>query len=519
MPTGNGGITQGLALRLTNMEQGRREVTANQFRREQMDAMNEQRKAAADYRKALAEQKEAARQEKQISELQKTINVKGLHPIYQDVANRESAEFISRTIEGMKKVPNYTTSGEYLQDKDKVMGHQNLRLASSNNIFAGEKKVTQNADDYELQSDMYDAMKDLNYEGFIKANGGSDYVMADGNIQPKFNRAKVEAAMIKGSTEGEPIIDVPSEVGGFSVIKQKQPPNPEKLQALRDSYMDIIANSGMNNKDFIKQAEQIDEVYQSIKKSENFIGEKTLKRSRSVAEELALSQGKLNQKAAYNATKAANANKFKATKRAGGTTYTSPDVIIDDDVAGNGNIVIYKTIKNTTAVPMIPMPEGAMVENDKGMWDKKDKVTEGSVIVNPQYHFLKNGQVVLYGEIETLDTQLNKKVRSGLKRILMPNDPDLAPLAVSGINGQTKNALNVSFDTATGKYSYDIDEERTEAQPKGGGNSTSGNKTAPTNTKPAGGGQKKAAPKAANKGNSGGQRMKWNSTTHKMEAY
>lgn len=101
----------------------------------------------------------------------------------------------------------------------------------------------------------------------------------------------------------------------------------------------------------------------------------------------------------------------------------------------------------------------------------------------------------------------------------MPNDPDLAPLAVSGINGQTKNALNVSFDTATGKYSYDIDEERTEAQPKGGGNSTSGNKTAPTNTKPAGGGQKKAAPKAANKGNSGGQRMKWNSTTHKMEAY
>ena len=79
----------------------------------------------------------------------------------------------------------------------------------------------------------------------------------------------------------------------------------------------------------------------------------------------------------------------------------------------------------------------------------------------------------------------------------MPNDPDLAPLAVSGINGQTKNALNVSFDTATGKYSYDIDEERTEAQPKGGGNSTSGNKTAPTNTKPAGGGTQPTNTQAA----------------------
>ena len=513
MPTGNGGITQGLALRLTNMEQGRREVTANQFKREQMDAMNEQRKAAADYRKALAEQKEAARQEKQISELQKSINVKGLHPIYQDVANRESAEFISRTIEGMKKVPNYTNSAEYLQDKDNVMGHQNLRLASSNNIFAGEKKVTQNADDYELQSDMYDAMQGLDYNAFIKANGGSDYVMADGNIKPKFNRAKVAEAMLKGSTLGEKIIDVPSEVGGFIRLQQKQPPNPEKLQALRDSYMGIISNSGMNNKDFIKQAQQIDEVYQSVKKSENVIGEKVYKKNS--GDDLGMYKAKLKAKADFNAAeraaKEADKAKGKVTTNGNKTTYEHTNYSVEDIRGENGNIILYKP--KTGAMPSYDLPTGATYENGKKI---KGKVTPS------QMHVMDDGNLILIGTVKTEVGGAEKELTN--VEVVMPKTKDEGTKIGMAIKNMTNGSVHVFYDAKSGKWKHEIDADI--VAPKiavptvnGGGNSTSGNKTAPTNTKPAGGGQKKAAPKAANKGNSGGQRMKWNSTTHKMEAY
>ena len=263
---------------------------------------------------------------------------------------------------------------------------------------------------------------------------------------------------------------------------------------MQQTYLNEMAAGGMNNNDFIKYAEGVREVRNELEGTIKEEKPKTFKDGRSVAEELALSQGKLNQKTAYNATKAANANKFTAAKRAGGTTYTSPDVIIDVDVASNGDMVIYKSIGKSVSVPMIPMPEGSMVENKDGKLAKADML---GVIVDPQYHFIKDGQVVLYGQIETYDKTLNKMVKSELKKIVMPNDPTLAPKAAVGINKQTKNALNVSFDTATGKYSYDIDEQRTEAQPKGGGNSTSGNKTAPTNTKPAGGGTQPTNTQAA----------------------
>lgn len=492
MPTGNGGITQGLALRLTNMEQGRREVTANQFRREQMDALNEQRKAAADYRKALAEQKEAARQEKQISELQKSINVKGIAPIYSDVAGKDVAAFMWRVIEGKKKVENYTSSGEYLRDYEDLMGRQKMRVISSNNMLSGDKKVSKNSDDYELKTDMAKALQDLDYPAFVASNGGSDYVMTDGNIQPKFNKKKVTEVMSNFALENEPVLQRIEKQGGFTMVVPYKNMNTAKLAEMQQTYLNEMAAGGMNNNDFIKYAEGVREVRNELEGTIKEEKPKTFKDGRSVAEELALSQGKLNQKTAYNATKAANANKFTAAKRAGGTTYTSPDVIIDVDVASNGDMVIYKSIGKSVSVPMIPMPEGSMVENKDGKLAKADML---GVIVDPQYHFIKDGQVVLYGQIETYDKTLNKMVKSELKKIVMPNDPTLAPKAAVGINKQTKNALNVSFDTATGKYSYDIDEQRTEAQPKGGGNSTSGNKTAPTNTKPAGGGQKKAAPK------------------------
>jgi len=485
MPTGNGGITQGLALRLTNMEQGRREVTANQFKREQMDALNEQRKAAAEYRKALAEQKEAARQEKQISELQKSINVKGLHPIYQDVAGKESAEFISRTIEGMKKVPNYTSSGEYIQDYDNVMAHQNMRIASSNNMFNGEKKVTQNADDFELQSDMYDALQKLDYPAFIKANGGTDYVMADGNIQPKFNRAKVEAAMIKGSTEGEKIIDVPSQIGGFNVIKQKQPPNPEKLQALRDSYMDIIANSGMNNKDFMKQAEQIDEVYQSIKKSENYIGEKTNKKSS--GDDLGLYKAKLQAKADFNAAERAAKAKEKdvgtVTKNGNKTTYEHTNYSVEDIRGENGNIILYKP--KTGAMPTYDIPTGATYENGKTITGK---------VTPSQIHVMDNGNLLLIGSVKTEVGGAEKELTN--VEVVMPKTKDEGTKIGMAIKNMTNGSVHVFYDAKSDKWKHEVDADI--VAPKiavptvnGGGNSTSGNKT-----KPAGGWQKKTAPAA-----------------------
>jgi len=482
MPTGNGGITQGLALRLTNMEQGRREVTANQFRREQMDALNEQRKAAADYRKALAEQKEAARQEKQISELEKTINVKGLHPIYQDVARKDSAEFISRTIEGMKKVPNYTSSGEYLQDMEKVMAHQNLRLASSNNIFAGEKKVTQNADDYELQSDMYDAMQGLDYNAFIKANGGSDYVMADGNIQPKFNRAKVAEAMIKGSTEGEPIIDVPSEVGGFIRLQQKQPPNPEKLQALRDSYMGIISNSGMNNKDFIKQAQQIDEVYQSVKKSENVIGEKVYKKNS--GDDLGMYKAKLKAKADFNAAeraaKEADKAKGKVTTNGNKTTYEHTNYSVEDIRGENGNIILYKP--KTGAMPSYDLPTGATYENGKKI---KGKVTPS------QMHVMDDGNLILIGTVKTEVGGAEKELTN--VEVVMPKTKDEGTKIGMAIKNMTNGSVHVFYDAKSGKWKHEIDADI--VAPKIAVDKVNAN--SPKNSAPAGGGTQPTNTQAA----------------------
>ena len=211
------------------MEQGRREVTANQFRREQMDALNEQRKAAADYRKALAEQKEAARQEKQISELQKSINVKGIAPIYSDVAGKDVAAFMWRVIEGKKKVENYTSSGEYLRDYEDLMGRQKMRVISSNNMLSGDKKVSKNSDDYELKTDMAKALQDLDYPAFVASNGGSDYVMPDGNIQPKFNKKKVTEVMSNFALENEPVLQRIEKQGGFTMVVPYKNMNTAKL--------------------------------------------------------------------------------------------------------------------------------------------------------------------------------------------------------------------------------------------------------------------------------------------------
>jgi len=513
MPTGNGGITQGLALRLTNMEQGRREVTANQFKREQMDAMNEQRKAAADYRKALAEQKEAARQEKQISELQKSINVKGLHPIYQDVANRESAEFISRTIEGMKKVPNYTTSAEYLQDKDNVMGHQNLRLASSNNIFAGEKKVTENADDFELQSDMYDAMQGLDYNAFIKANGGSDYVMADGNVQPKFNKAKVADAMWKYATLDQPIGTKVEHLGGIITSVDVITPNEKLLEDSRNGHIQAIATANMPDRKKIEYAEKVNEVYKELQGTARQQNKKTFKESS--GDDLGMYKAKLKAKADFNAAeraaKEADKAKGKVTTNGNKTTYEHTNYSVEDIRGENGNIILYKP--KTGAMPSYDLPTGATYENGKKI---KGKVTPS------QMHVMDDGNLILIGTVKTEVGGAEKELTN--VEVVMPKTKDEGTKIGMAIKNMTNGSVHVFYDAKSGKWKHEIDADI--VAPKiavptvnGGGNSTSGNKTAPTNTKPAGGGQKKAAPKAANKGNSGGQRMKWNSTTHKMEAY
>ena len=498
MPTGNGGITQGLALRLTNMEQGRREVTANQFRREQMNAMNEQRKAAADYRKALAEQKEAERQQKQISELEKTINVKGLHPIYQDVARKDSAEFISRTIEGMKKVPNYTSSGEYLQDMEKVMAHQNLRLASSNNIFAGEKKVTQNSDDFELQSDMYDAMKDLNYEGFIKANGGSDYVMPDGNVQPKFNKAKVADAMWKYATLNQPIGTDVKHLDGVVTSVDVITPNEKLLEDSRNGHIQAIATSNMPDRKKIEYAEKVNEVYNELKGTARQQNKKTFKESS--GDDLGMYKAKLKAKADFNAAeraaKAAEGDKVKLESNDGKTkTYTNGSVKITDSKEVNGNVITYKSIKDGIGDIKYGIPDGST----------KDGSSVTGFVINPQFHILKNGKLVLVGEYKNLAGETEE----GSANIVMPMNGKEGNIIANKILTNTKSTINIRFEN--GKYTYGFN--------VGEGEEAKGVKEVNNNTTPAGGGQKKAAPKASNKGNSGGQRMKWNSTTHKMEAY
>lgn len=511
MPTGNGGITQGLALRLTNMEQGRREVTANQFKREQMDALNEQRKAAADYRKALAEQKEAARQEKQISELQKSINVKGLHPIYQDVAGKESAEFISRTIEGMKKVPNYTSSGEYLQDYDKVMAHQNMRIASSNNMFNGEKKVTQNADDYELQSDMYDALQKLDYPAFIKANGGTDYVMPDGNVQPKFNKAKVSDAMWKYATLEQPIGTKVEHLGGITTTVDVITPDEQLLEDSRNGHIQAIATSNMPQRKKIEYADKVNEVYKELKGSAREQNKKTFKDSRDpVADYAAKEKIRADRKAKEE-------SKPSVSTVGNKTTITYKDAIVTKDNAPSGTILTYaSTAKNTTVLPMA-LPLGAIVEGEDGHWrepkiegDEGDnKINENKwTMTNIQYHILtkgkQKGSMVLYGLVKD-----EKGVSQGMKRWKMPTESQNAIKLVNQINGLTKDKMHFKYEK--GVYTTQTDDSVV----LGESSNTSNDDTAPTNTAPAGGGQKKTAPKAAG----GGQRMKWNSTTHKMEAY
>jgi hypothetical protein len=513
MPTGNGGITQGLALRLTNMEQGRREVTANQFRREQMDAANEQRKAAADYRKALAEQKEAERQQKQISELEKTINVKGLHPIYLDVARKDSAEFISRTIEGMKKVPNYTSSGEYLQDMENVMAHQNLRLASSNNIFAGEKKVTQNADDFELQSDMYDAMQVLDYKAFIKANGGSDYIMPDGNVQPKFNKAKVADAMWKYATLNQPIGTDVKHLDGVVTSVDVITPNEKLLEDSRNGHIQAIATANMPDRKKIEYAEKVNEVYKELKGTARQQNKKTFKESS--GDDLGMYKAKLKAKADFNAAeraaKEADKAKGKVTTNGNKTTYEHTDYSVEDIRGENGNIILYKPKKG--AIPSYDIPTGATYENGKKITGK---------VTPSQMHVMDNGNLLLIGTVKTEVEGAEKELTN--VEVVMPKTKDEGTKIGMAIKNMTNGSVHVFYDAKSGKWKHEIDADI--VAPKiavptvnGGGNSTSGNKTAPTNTKPAGGGQNKAAPKASNKGNSGGQRMKWNSTTHKMEAY
>lgn len=494
MPTGNAGITQGLALRLTNMEQGRREVTANALARERMDAIAQQREAAMRYRQAEAERKAAERQQKQLDDLSKNINILGkdLDPVFIGKQQRETTEFLNRTLNGMQKNPNYTSSPEYHADMGKVLANLNMRLYSSKNLQLADKKVATNADDWEYNTDKQTAREKVDYEAFVQANGGTDFVGVDAIVQPKFNREKVYDAMLKHSTDSQPIANTVRKLDhGVLRVEDTKKVDDALLGDIRDEYMRIIGNSGMNDADFMKQSQQIDEVYNSLKGRVLTVGGKTY--------------APPPQRVGRTKVDAAT----KVTKTGKTTKHESKDAIVTENEAPSGVILTYQSTAQNTTMPPITIPQGALVEGVDHKWRNPNATDENSWrMTNPQYHIItkgaQKGSMVLYGTvIDKFNTNL------GMMRWKMPTDEQNAVNVVNQINGVTKNKMQFNYEN--GEYTYSINDGVVL------GKTTAGGQPANTQpTPPSGGGQNtQNAPATKKKG----KRMKWNSVTHKMEAY
>ena len=432
MPTGNGGISQGLSLRLTNMEQGRREVTANQMNRERLDMAKAQQKAAADYRRAAAEQKQLQNQQRQLDAITKDINLasKTLDPIYNDPTLKDVAGFVQRTVQGINdpKTPNYTSSAQYMNDKAGVIARLGLREASSKNIAAGMKQVHEHPEDYELRTDIMKAYEDnLNYESFIKANGGTDYVMPGGIVQPKFNRAKVMAAMWDYATKDEKPVMEPSNVSGVAILVPKVNANGAKLEEMRNAYLQSIAGSGMNNDDFQTQAKGIVDVYNEIKGKAKYGDPKTFNRTWKP-----------------DKVKEAEDGTVKLTSSANGKkTYTNKNVQVGDSQEINGNLLTYKSLAQGTTPPKYGLPKGSV--------DEDSNAVEG-FIVDPQYHINKEGEFVLVGAL----TDNAGNVTNAKAKITIPMNGKDGNIIGQDIFNQTKQTIQISFNEDTKKYEYKI---------------------------------------------------------------
>jgi hypothetical protein len=484
MPTGNAGITQGLALRLTNMEQGRREVTANALARERMDAARLQREAAMRYRQAEADRKDAERKQKQLDDLAKNINIMGkdLDPVFIGEQQKETAEFLNRTLNGMKDNPNYTSTANYHADMSKMLGNLNMRLYSSKNLALADKKIANNADDWEYRPNMQKARENTDYESFVRENGGTDFVGVDAITQPKFNRQKVEKAMLEYSTANQPYVSKPERVGGVERIQQWQEVNPALLDEMRDAYMHTIANSQMDNSDFIKQSQQIDEVYQSIKGRKIYADPKYYNRTYAP-------QKTKNPKAASNSV--------ETVKTGNKTTHTYTDAIVTENDAPSGVILTYTSTGKNTSMPPIVFPKGALIGGDNGKWREADteKYENTYKMTNPQYHIItkgaQKGAMVLYGSV--ID---DKNISLGMKLWKMPTEQGKAILGINQLNGITKDKMQFNFEN--GEYTYKINSNVTVGASKSV--------------------QKKAA--TSNKSTPQKQkRSRWNAVTHKMEKY
>lgn len=270
-------------------------------------------------------------------------------------------------------------------------------------------------------------------------------------------------------------------------------PNEKLLEDSRNGHIQAIATANMPDRKKIEYAEKVNEVYNELKGTARQQNKKTFKDGRSVAEELALSQGKLNQKIAYNATKAKDDDKVKLESNDGKTkTYTNDSVKITDSKEVNGNVITYKSIKDGIGDIKYGIPNGST----------KDGKSVTGFVINPQFHILKNGKLVLVGEYKNLAG----KTEEGSANITMPMNGKEGNIIANKILTNTKSTINIRFEN--GKYTYGfnvgegeeakgVKEVNNNTTPAGGGNSTSGNKTAPTNTKPAGGGTQPTNTQAA----------------------
>jgi len=143
---------------------------------------------------AIASQKKTDQlaQQKASEYITKYLDVhgSGLHNLYQNEARTRSAQYLTKFYEGLQKNPNYASTAEDIQERQKLFSDLDRFKEGSENINKTAAFKMEHPDKIEIDKDVEDIVSRGDYKAFV-AKKGDDYFDMRYGIRPVPDWTKV----------------------------------------------------------------------------------------------------------------------------------------------------------------------------------------------------------------------------------------------------------------------------------------------------------------------------------------